>query len=109
MPLGDKTGPEGRGPMTGRGFGFCAGYRHQGYMHGVSAGLGRSFGYGRGYGRGYKWGFGAGYTGHYPEDFFPAETEKSFLENEIRYLERRRKDIHKRLDELNQEDKKNES
>ena len=26
MPGGDRTGPIGRGPMTGRGAGFCAGY-----------------------------------------------------------------------------------
>ena len=26
MPGGDRTGPAGRGPMTGRGAGFCAGY-----------------------------------------------------------------------------------
>ena len=23
MPRGDKTGPEGKGPLTGRGFGLC--------------------------------------------------------------------------------------
>jgi hypothetical protein len=26
MPLGDRTGPAGRGAMTGRAAGFCAGY-----------------------------------------------------------------------------------
>ena len=25
MPLGDKTGPRGKGPKTGRGLGYCAG------------------------------------------------------------------------------------
>ncbi|NLG67487.1 MAG: DUF5320 domain-containing protein, partial [Actinobacteria bacterium] len=25
MPRGDGTGPEGMGPMTGRGAGYCAG------------------------------------------------------------------------------------
>jgi hypothetical protein len=27
MPFGDRTGPSGLGPMTGRGAGFCAGGR----------------------------------------------------------------------------------
>ena len=26
MPRGDRTGPAGMGPMTGRGAGYCAGY-----------------------------------------------------------------------------------
>lgn len=31
MPRGDGTGPNGQGPMTGRGFGYCAGYERPGY------------------------------------------------------------------------------
>lgn len=31
MPGGDRTGPVGRGPMTGRGAGFCAGYGVSGF------------------------------------------------------------------------------
>jgi len=26
MPRGDRTGPDGRGPMTGRGMGYCVSY-----------------------------------------------------------------------------------
>ncbi len=33
MPYGDRTGPSGQGPMTGRGAGFCAGYSVPGYMN----------------------------------------------------------------------------
>lgn len=33
MPWGDGTGPNGLGPMTGRGAGFCAGYRVPRYMN----------------------------------------------------------------------------
>ena len=32
MARGDGTGPEGRGPMTGRGAGFCAGGRQPGII-----------------------------------------------------------------------------
>ena len=30
--LGDKTGPRGQGPKTGRQAGYCAGYDHPGYL-----------------------------------------------------------------------------
>ncbi len=31
MPGGDGTGPQGLGPMTGRGAGYCAGFSLPGY------------------------------------------------------------------------------
>jgi len=31
MPRGDRTGPDGRGPMTGRGAGYCSGSTTPGY------------------------------------------------------------------------------
>ncbi len=49
MPGGDRTGPSGYGPMTGRGMGYCAGYGVPGYMN---AGYGFGFGRGRGFGGG---------------------------------------------------------
>ena len=49
MPGGDRTGPRGMGPMTGRGLGYCAGA--PGYANPVP-GFGRGFGRGRGRGRG---------------------------------------------------------
>jgi hypothetical protein len=33
MPFGDRTGPAGMGPMTGRAAGFCAGFPAPGYMN----------------------------------------------------------------------------
>ncbi|MGI6558833.1 MAG: DUF5320 domain-containing protein [Limnochordia bacterium] len=33
MPRGDRTGPMGFGPMSGRGMGLCAGYPVPGYMN----------------------------------------------------------------------------
>ena len=50
MPRGDRTGPAGMGPMTGRTAGFCAGYPVPGYMNPVG---GRGYG---GRGRGGGWG-----------------------------------------------------
>ena len=33
MPRGDGTGPMGMGAMTGRGTGFCAGFKMPGYIN----------------------------------------------------------------------------
>lgn len=33
MPGGDRTGPWGLGPRTGRRAGFCSGYRMPGFMN----------------------------------------------------------------------------
>ena len=57
MPRGDKTGPWGTGPMTGRRAGYCTGYSAPGYMNPVAGygrgwRRGRSRGWGRGFGRG---------------------------------------------------------
>lgn len=56
MPRGDGTGPRGLGPMTGRGAGFCTGYRAPGYMNFG----GRSLGFGRGRGNRRMWWTAAG-------------------------------------------------
>jgi len=62
MPGGDRTGPWGLGPRTGR----TAGYNMPGY---ANPGYGRRFGRGggRGFGRGF-WGRGRGFgwRGVYP-------------------------------------------
>jgi len=60
MPGGDRTGPMGMGPMTGRAAGYCAGFAVPGF---TNAPGGRGFG-GRGGGRGRRNGFSAtGLTG----------------------------------------------
>ena len=50
MPRGDKTGPAGMGPMTGRAAGYCAGNQVPGF---VSSAFGRGY-WGRGGGRGWR-------------------------------------------------------
>ncbi len=65
MPGGDRTGPAGMGPMTGRAAGICAGYPVPGYMNPV---MGRAGLYGAGisavgpYGTG-TYGYGMPYAG----------------------------------------------
>jgi hypothetical protein len=46
MPFGDRTGPLGQGPRTGRGAGFCSGFAAPGSMN-RGGGFGRL---GRGHG-----------------------------------------------------------
>ena len=53
MPRGDGTGPNGQGPLTGRGRGYCAGYNSPGFANGVPAG-GRGMAWRRGRGRGFR-------------------------------------------------------
>lgn len=69
MPRGDRTGPQGQGPRTGRGMGFCNGFDAPGYVSGGGGG----FGYGRrlggrgprGWGRG-RWSARQTWTGTPP-------------------------------------------
>ncbi|MEJ2307079.1 MAG: DUF5320 domain-containing protein [candidate division WOR-3 bacterium] len=70
MPGGDRTGPLGMGPMTGRAAGYCAGYGVPGYINPIPGrgffGRGRGW-FGRGMGRGFGRGRGMGYfAGGFP-------------------------------------------
>ena len=60
MPGGDKTGPRGEGPMTGRQAGYCSGYDAPGYANPWPR-----WGWGRGGGFGWRgrggWGGGRGW------------------------------------------------
>ena len=115
MPGGDRTGPAGLGPMTGRGAGFCAGYPAPGYMNPVG---GRGYG-GRGRGRGGGWGrrnwfYATGLPGWqragigYPAYGYGApvaqamsqEQELETLKGQAEYFEGTLEDIKKRLEEL---------
>lgn len=59
MPRGDRTGPEGFGPRSGRALGYCSGSNTPGFYRGYP---GRGMGYGRGMGRGYaRTGYGRGF------------------------------------------------
>lgn len=75
MPFGDKTGPLGQGPMTGRGRGFCAGNAAPGRLN-SAPGLGMGKG---GCGaNGWRNRFRAGglYAGETPTAVPPAPTDR---------------------------------
>ncbi len=65
MPGGDRTGPRGAGPRTGRAAGLCAGFPVPGYLNpgwgGARWGAGPLGGYfGGGWGLGWRAGWGMG-------------------------------------------------
>lgn len=112
MPRGDRTGPEGYGPMTGRGLGYCAGYNSPGYTKGVprgGAGFGRGRGFGRGFGRGY--GFAWRATPNYPAQpvtqqspaYQSKEDEINALKNQAEQLQSDLERINNRIEELKEE------
>ena len=116
MPRGDRTGPAGMGPMTGRAAGYCAGYAVPGFANPV-AGPGYGFGFGRGMGlgfrggRGGRWGvpyagYGYGYAVPAAAPYAAAPTreqEIDALQGQARYFEDALADIKKRLGELETE------
>ena len=134
MPGGDRTGPMGAGPRTGRAAGFCAGYGVPGYANphgnwGYGFGFGRGFGrgMGRGFGRGGGWGgFGpgwggsynmpaapgfAGYPGDYPENEpygYPMseEDEIKTLKSQEKFYANAIKKLSQRIEELEKQKNK---
>ncbi|MCD6496631.1 MAG: DUF5320 domain-containing protein [Candidatus Aenigmarchaeota archaeon] len=99
MPWGDRTGPNGAGPRTGRGLGYCSGYNSPGYTKGVPMG-GRGFGRG-GFGRGAGFGRG-GWFEPAPYSYRPPTREQEIadLKAEKEAMQRELEDIEKRLKEL---------
>jgi uncharacterized protein DUF5320 len=98
MPGGDNTGPWGRGPMTGRGRGFCSD---------TYPSWGRGRGFGRGMGQ-----FGNVDVQKVPIEQDPKmaqprepspEIEREFLENTIKEMEIELIEIKQRLKELSRE------
>ena len=126
MPGGDRTGPMGLGPMTGRAVGFCAGFGMPGYANpapgrgfGMGFGRGRGFGGRGGGGRGYRHMFYAtglpgwlrtGWSGVPPYGALPVQaTEREHLKNVAEALQGQLDEIKKRLDDLaGQEGKESE-
>jgi hypothetical protein len=122
MPRGDRTGPWGRGPMTGRSAGYCAGSPVPGCMNPVGEGPGRGGGRGRGFGWGRDRGRGRRFrrdldipdpqvfrryepdASYGPYDGGPQpEDEKSYLEDVLGNLESEIKEVKGRLKELSKE------
>ncbi|MGD8553858.1 MAG: DUF5320 domain-containing protein [Anaerolineales bacterium] len=91
MPRGDRTGPAGAGPMTGRGAGYCGGYPTPGFVQPFGGWGGGWRGRGRGWGwrAGPAWS-GYGYTPPPPEDQLSAlKAQEGFLHDQLESLQKR--------------------
>jgi len=102
MPGGNGTGPQGMGPMTGRGAGFCAGNSITGYINptagrrlGMGAGRGLGMGAGRGVARG-----GRCFGGIRPRGNSLAYQDSDSLKNYAKHLELELESAKKRLEEI---------
>jgi len=107
MPGGDRTGPFGEGPLTGRGAGLCRGYSSPGYVtaRGRGGGFWRGSGGGRGGGRGWRnMYYATGMPGwmrwgrYYEEDLPP--DEGFYAADDKEGLERRAADLRAELKEV---------
>jgi hypothetical protein len=102
MPRGDRTGPQGAGPRTGRGLGYCSGYETPDF---ANPAFGPGSGWGRGRGGGFGWRhrfFATGLPGRgYPRYTPPTKEETlSALKAEADWLKDQLENIHKHIDEL---------
>ena len=95
MPRGDKTGPKGNGPKTGRQMGDCVGNNNPGRTIG-------NFGFGRGWGgrANMDTGMGRRFRNRNMGSFSENQTEQdlfSFLKDEILNLKNQLSDLNERL------------
>ncbi len=123
MPRGDRRGPDGAGPMTGRALGYCAGNDQPGFTanaapqgvgRGPRNGAGRGPGFGRGFGRGRRMGYGGSFLAARGRDAYyePAAAEEDLdnqetkdrevtrLENIANTLASELEIVKKQIDEL---------
>lgn len=124
MPGGNRRGPEGAGPRTGRGLGYCSGHDRPGFetapggpfsyagRHAGGRGLGRGAyrgagygrgrgngGIGRGLGRGAGWWSGPGYPIAAPEETEEdSAARETRLRTEIDFLSERLDALKRELD-----------
>ena len=106
MPRGDRTGPDGMGPMTGRRMGYCAGYDMPGYANQNGRRMGRGLRLGRGFRGGFDSNFGYNQRPYCPPpEYYPQVSEKALIENEIKIIGEQLKALETRLAELSKEEK----
>lgn len=105
MPRGDRTGPRGEGPRTGRQMGFCVGNEHPGYVY-------RNMNQGPGFGRQFRGRFGGGRgpgfgfmhsQGRFQHSVSWDVSEKTLVENEIRILKDQLSALENRLSEFEED------
>ncbi len=98
MPCGDRTGPVGAGPRTGKGLGCCSAFGVPGYMNPAP-----EMGFGRG--RGWKCfgGLGRRFRGFWRSTFFRGTSfrdEAELLRQEAEILRKNLEAVEKRVSEV---------
>jgi len=116
MPGGDRTGPLGLGPMTGRAAGYCAGYPVPGFMNSASGyfGYGRGIGWGRGRGRGLMYRYFpyrpvmpyATVPPYNPYFYGADEQDIDLLKREAELLKKQLEEVQKHIETLEKEQEK---
>lgn len=107
MPRGDRTGPMGAGPMTGRAAGACAGSAAPGIAN-FGRGRGCGMGFGGGGGRGLGRGLGRGWAAPMAGAVAPTgDQELAVLKQQSQQLKTDMELIQSRIQEL--QNKPNES
>jgi len=114
MPRGNRRGPEGMGPMTGRGLGNCAGNSAPGFENdsatprwglGFNRGFGgRGRGFGNGNGRGAGRGFGRRFEWEDPNQEWPVNQtstqDQTTLSQEVADLKAQLAALQAKINEL---------
>lgn len=94
MPRGNRRGPNGLGPVTGRGAGFCAGSDEAGFVSAPDMGYRPRHGYRSGPG------FGGG-QGRRRGPWWPGDEEaKSMMSAEIEAMEHRIASLRREIEAL---------
>lgn len=88
MPGRDRTGPMGRGAMTGRGLGACSGINAPINGRGFGSGCGRGLGRGRGLGFRRGLGFDSNIYNDQPGSKEMLLAQKKQLENALNAIEK---------------------
>lgn len=109
MPFGDRTGPWGFGPRTGRGLGFCNGFPVPGFLNRAFG-----FGFGRGRGRGLgRWpmfgNWAPGWWGFPFQGIAPAQgamaPDLEVLKQQAEMLEQQLQAVRDQINKMQSEDK----
>jgi len=108
MPRGDRTGPAGQGPMTGRGAGLCGGYATPGFANPLGN---RRIPWGGGWQRGLRrgWGLASSYRGFAPSASYAVDPPTGklqllALQSEAEYLGTMLEQVKSQLRNLEQGD-----
>ncbi|MBU1172857.1 MAG: DUF5320 domain-containing protein [Proteobacteria bacterium] len=99
MPGYDKTGPQGQGPMTGRGWGRCSPQNPRGFYR-------QNQGFSFGFGGGKRRNMGRGFSQHVAQDVFaPGKSELDDLNSRISSLGEMITQINRKLEDMGKKEK----